>query len=128
MYADETYYLLQNSNCPVGAWDWREYATCYGPFKDFEAAEQHLDRNHPNPGGYSVQKGNTENKVMIDLVKQLKPEPCCRMCGHAASDTPRGSFDIMEFTRHGWETFGHVEEQGVCVPCHTSMKANGDIK
>ena len=44
------YYLLQGYNCPAEAWDWREYATAYGPFSSEEAAIQHLDRNHANPG------------------------------------------------------------------------------
>jgi len=49
------YYVLQNWNCPVGAWDWREYATAYGPFASQDEAITHLSRNHANPGGYWVQ-------------------------------------------------------------------------
>jgi hypothetical protein len=48
------YYVLQDWNCPVGAWDWREYATAYGPFVSEEKAIAHLSSNHANPGGYSV--------------------------------------------------------------------------
>lgn len=45
------YYLLQDWSCPVGAWDWREYARAYGPFTSEEKAFEHLRENHANPGG-----------------------------------------------------------------------------
>lgn len=48
------FYLLQNYDCPVGAWDWREYASLYGPFDTEEAAKKHLGDNHANPGGWSL--------------------------------------------------------------------------
>jgi hypothetical protein len=48
------YYLLENDDAPKMAWDWREYATAYGPFPSEDAANDHLARHHPNPGGYSV--------------------------------------------------------------------------
>jgi hypothetical protein len=48
------FYALQDWNCPVGAWDWRDYATAYGPFTSQEAAERHLSSNHANPGGWNV--------------------------------------------------------------------------
>lgn len=49
---DKWYYLLEDWNSPSGAWDWREYATAYGPFSDEAAALDHLHENHPNPGGH----------------------------------------------------------------------------
>ena len=48
------YYALQNWDCPVGALDWREYATFYGPFKSDDEANEHLHNYHANPGGYSI--------------------------------------------------------------------------
>lgn len=51
---DAWFYVLQDWDCPVGAWDWREYATAYGPFLTEEEASQHLFENHANPGGYST--------------------------------------------------------------------------
>lgn len=45
------YYVLEDYSAPKNAWDWREYATAYGPFKTEEAAATHLQRNHANPGG-----------------------------------------------------------------------------
>jgi hypothetical protein len=49
-------YTLQDWDCPVGAWSWRDYATTYGPFPTLEAAQKHLGDNHANPGGYSVNR------------------------------------------------------------------------
>jgi hypothetical protein len=48
------YYLLENWDAPKGAFDWREFATGYGPFASFEQADEHLSDNHSNPDGYSV--------------------------------------------------------------------------
>jgi hypothetical protein len=62
----EWFYLLQDGDCPVSCWDWREHATAYGPFPTQDEAEDHLDRNHANPGGWSVHslvEGATEAKL-----------------------------------------------------------------
>ena len=48
------FYILQNWDCPAGAWDWREYASCCGGFPSEEAAREHLRENHSNPGGSST--------------------------------------------------------------------------
>jgi hypothetical protein len=48
------YYLLQQGSCPVQVWDWREYADAYGPFPTEEKAEENLQANHQNPGGWST--------------------------------------------------------------------------
>lgn len=126
-HGDMTYYLLQDGGCPVDAWDWREYATCYGPFKDFDAARKHLCDTKPNPGGYSRLQGNTDDGLLIQLAEDCET-PACRFCGHDADDRPAGSFDIMEFRQHGWTTYGHVKGHGLCVPCYTSLKAAGEIE
>ena len=65
----EWYYILQNWDCPAHCWDWREYATAYGPFATEEGAEDHLRRNHANPGGYSVYSvsGATKDAVLEGL-------------------------------------------------------------
>lgn len=70
MHDNKAYYLLQDGSCPVDAWDWREYATCYGPFNDIDEAMQHLSDNHANPGGYSTQNGNTDDELLIELTKE----------------------------------------------------------
>jgi hypothetical protein len=50
----EWFYVLQSWDCPVGAWDWMEYATAYGPHATEDAALKHLSDNHANPGGHST--------------------------------------------------------------------------
>jgi hypothetical protein len=72
---DEWYYLLQDWNCPVGAWDWREYATMFGPFRTYELAEKHLSDYHANPGGWSVldyDEKRTQDPVLQALAKTAK--------------------------------------------------------
>lgn len=49
------FYLLQDYDAPRNSPDWREFATAYGPFDSEDAADEHLDRNHANPGGHDVQ-------------------------------------------------------------------------
>jgi len=51
---DKWYYVLQDWSCPVGAFDWREHATCYGPFHSEDDAIRHLSDNHANPGGWGT--------------------------------------------------------------------------
>ena len=48
------YYILEDYSAPKNAWDWREYATAYGPFASSDASIEHLHRYHANPGGYSI--------------------------------------------------------------------------
>ena len=46
------YYILQRWDCPVGAWDWREYANAFGPFDSFDDAQEHRRTRQANPGGF----------------------------------------------------------------------------
>ena len=46
------YYILENYHAPQNSWDWREHATCTGPFVSFDKADKHLGDNHANPGGF----------------------------------------------------------------------------
>jgi len=68
----ECYYILQDWHCPVGAWDWREYATCYGPFPSLVRATEHLRRNHANPGGWSTHslEGGEQDPVLENLFER----------------------------------------------------------
>lgn len=64
------FYILENWNAPKMAWDWREYATAYGPFASYEEADAHLTKNHPNPGGHMICDPVTEpDRVLADLIK-----------------------------------------------------------
>lgn len=47
----EWYWVLQDWDCPKGAWNWREYATVTGPFTTEDEARKHLLANNANPGG-----------------------------------------------------------------------------
>ena len=68
---DQWYYILEDYNAPKNAWDWREYATSYGPFVSEEAADEHLADNHANPGGSTtmrLEEGVTELNLEKDSV------------------------------------------------------------
>lgn len=77
----EWYYLLQDSDCPVGAPDWREFASLYGPFPTVDRAIKHLDDTQPNPGGWSEHpyvEGQAPDRILQAYIeaKQLHlPEP-----------------------------------------------------
>ena len=51
---DEWYYILEDWGAPVNAWDWMDYATAYGPFRNKKEGLEDLSRCHANPGGHSV--------------------------------------------------------------------------
>ncbi len=79
------YYVLQDSDCPRGAWDWREYATATGPFLTYEAAREHLSENHANPGGHSVYALTD----VVDAVQGMKESASLtRLIGEAVSPEP----------------------------------------
>jgi hypothetical protein len=59
------FYVLEDGSAPKDAWDWMDYATAYGPFKTMEAAHDHLDRHHANPGGYSVYKHDEKETATL---------------------------------------------------------------
>ncbi len=48
------FYILEDWDAPKQAWDWREYASAFGPFVTQQAAEEHLERFQSNPGGHHV--------------------------------------------------------------------------
>ncbi len=69
------FYILQDWDCPRMCWDWREYATCYGPFDSDEQARQHLRDHHANPGGYTIcDYGNDPllDTVLSNLIEGAK--------------------------------------------------------
>lgn len=66
--SDQWYYVLEDYNAPKNAWDWREYATAYGPFRTEDAANGHLCDNHANPGGSTTQE-LPEGVAVLDLSK-----------------------------------------------------------
>lgn len=74
-HPDRWFYVLEDGNAPKNAFDWREYATAYGPFPDKDKARAHLLLNHANPGGFwtqSLKSGQTELDLSTDpLLRQL---------------------------------------------------------
>ena len=66
----EWFYIMQNWDCPVGAWDWREYATAYGPFATEDEAIAHLQACHANPGGWWSEP-YVEGKAIDDVEQKL---------------------------------------------------------
>lgn len=72
------FYLLEDWSSPKGAWDWREFATAYGPFDSFEEAHEHLRENHANPGGYSiVEHGEYQTEEVLEqlVAEARRPQP-----------------------------------------------------
>ncbi len=59
-YKGGWFLILQDWNCPVRAWDWREYATAYGPFRSEVAVDEYLRRYFANPGGAQIIVYNEE--------------------------------------------------------------------
>jgi hypothetical protein len=70
---DQWYYLLEDGSAPKNAWDWREYATAYGPFPSEDAAIEHLHDNHANPGGWFTEKlpDGQDQAELDDTAKKL---------------------------------------------------------
>jgi hypothetical protein len=66
--SEKWYYLLEDWNAPKMAWDWRDYATAYGPFLTMDLAHEHLHHNHSNPGGHGITE-LPEWQTSIDLEK-----------------------------------------------------------
>jgi hypothetical protein len=74
------YYALQE--WPYG--EWPEYET-YGPFSTYKEAQGHLDDNHANPGGWSVEPlPGCEHDL---LTKDPWGEGyCCDRCGSGVKE------------------------------------------
>lgn len=87
----EWFYILERDDAPKNSWDWREFATAYGPFTTQKIADEHLSDNHANPGGYSVVEFDPEAKT-DDVLERLVAE------ARKSSPVRRGSI----FQRRRW--------------------------
>lgn len=67
---NEWYYILEHTHAPQNSWDWREYASCWGPFSTVDEAVGHLGKHHANPGGWSTDE-YTEGRVSDEVEKKL---------------------------------------------------------
>ena len=72
------YYILEDGWAPKDAFDWLEYAQAYGPFRTKEAALDHLDKHHANPGGFSVYSFRDKNYNERETLKKLLDEAIFR--------------------------------------------------
>jgi hypothetical protein len=92
----EWYYLLERWDSPKGGWDWREYATAYGPFGTEDEAYDHLRDNHANPGGSCVERyGTFQEDAVLTRAFAAAPENTRR---HARTHRgPRGAFYFPDF-------------------------------
>jgi hypothetical protein len=69
------FYVLEDRDAPKCAWDWREHATAYGPFKTLEAADKHLSDHHANPGSSTVVRSSEfKRDSVMDKLLQEAPE------------------------------------------------------
>lgn len=50
----EWFYILEDKGAPKDSWDWREYATAYGPFPDIEKALEHEYDSDSDTSGYEI--------------------------------------------------------------------------
>jgi hypothetical protein len=63
------FYTLEDWNSPAGSFDWCEEANSFGPFKRLAEAEEHLRRNHANPGSsYHTEDPDEGDPVLVKLV------------------------------------------------------------
>jgi len=73
------FYALEDWDSPKGGWDWRNHATAYGPFDSKDAAREHLNRHHANPGGSCTspfEEGRRPDPVMDNFVAEaVAPGP-----------------------------------------------------
>lgn len=81
------WYVLMDYDCPRNAWDWREFASAYGPFKDEDETLEHLRDNHANPGGYSTGSYKDGSFTPDEVFAKLKTEAAER--AKAAAARPR---------------------------------------
>ncbi len=53
--AGKWFYLLEDRMAPKDSWDWREFATGYGPFATYEEAQHHqYDLSSISTPGHTV--------------------------------------------------------------------------
>lgn len=58
---DEWFYAIEDGWGPKNAFDWRDFAVSFGPFKTEDEAINHMQANHANPGSWYT-NDNAENK------------------------------------------------------------------
>lgn len=87
---EKWFYVLEHSHAPKNSWDWREHASCYGPFESEEKADEHLRDNHANPGGCEV----CELPPGIEKLDLSKDEVLQRLINEAENPGARRGFRV----------------------------------
>jgi len=69
------FYVLEESNAPKDAWDWREFSTAYGPFPDDTKANLDLVASRANVSGAEIIANDAyqEDPVLVGLFASAKP-------------------------------------------------------
>ncbi len=76
----EWYYLLENSTTPKNAYDWRDYANAYGPFKSQDLAHKDLIANHSSLDRFSVINYDHYSRLSVsqkESYEDLMKYPSC---------------------------------------------------
>jgi hypothetical protein len=81
---NEWFLIVENADAPLGAYDWKDYATAYGPFYSIMLAQDYLAEHFPQAdcwimehAHYSLLSAGRRQKYE-DLVKWVKSESICR--------------------------------------------------
>lgn len=48
------FYIIEQRTAPKDAWDWQEYADCFGPFETLEEAQDHEYRSDSDTSGAEI--------------------------------------------------------------------------
>lgn len=78
------FWVLEDYNAPKNAWDWREYASCGGPYSTADRAHADMLRGRANPGGH----GKTEMTVGQAMADKVLRELIEGALGKALVPTP----------------------------------------
>lgn len=81
------FWVVEDGHAPKDAWDWREYASCRGPFATQAETDADCMRRNGNTGGYSTGR-LTAGQVLADPVLKGLVE---KALGRALEVPPRPS-------------------------------------
>jgi hypothetical protein len=78
---DVWFYLAENEDSPEEAWDWREYATAFGPFDGLGDAMNHRAENRSDISGCEIRHYDADRpkaeivRAKIDEALQAAADP-----------------------------------------------------
>lgn len=74
------YYIIEDYQAPKNSWDWREFATMWGPFESEDKAYLSCRDTHGNPGGYTLTRhveykpDKTAEKLLVECKARQTPQ------------------------------------------------------